>query len=93
MAYDTVTYKPKTSQAVAYTGTAGTSTAFTTGVDVIRIVASTDCFVAVNETAVADTSMFMPANQVEYIKVEGYDTISAIQSSSGGNLYITEMAR
>jgi Cu/Ag efflux protein CusF len=94
MAFDTVTYKPKTSQVVAYTGTAAASTAFTSGVDVIRIVASTACHVKVNATALANgTCMFMPADQVEYIKVDAGDTISAIQDASGGNLYITEMAR
>ena len=94
MAFDTVTYKPKTSQVVAYTGTAATSAALTTGVDVVRLVATTDCHVSINSTAVADgTDMYLPADQVEYIKVESRDTISAIQDSASGNLHITEMAR
>ena len=94
MAYDTVTYKPKTSQVVMYTATAGLSTALTTGVDVVRLVADTNCFIQVNGTAVADgTSMLLPALQVEYIKVEAGDTISVVRVTVDGNLFLTEMAR
>lgn len=79
------------SQKVAYTGTAGTTTAMPYHARVVRVTVTTDAFVQIglNPTAVADADMFMVANTTEYFHCPRYGKVSAIQSSSGGNLYVT----
>ena len=54
MAYDSTTYKPRSSQKVAYTGTAASAVALSSGVDVVRLVAESDCHISIGSTAVAD---------------------------------------
>ena len=85
-------FKPDVSKTVAYTGTAGVSTAVGLHTNVVRLVASTACFVAFGKTATA-SDMFLPANTPELFTINGGDTISAIQSAAGGNLHITEMTQ
>jgi hypothetical protein len=85
-------FKPHTAQTVAYTGTAGTSSAIGTYTNVVRLVATTACFVTFGSTATT-AGMFLPANTPELFSVNGGVTISAIQSASGGNLHITEMTQ
>jgi hypothetical protein len=85
-------YKPAASQVVAYTGTAGTSTAINTYTNVVRLLATTAAFIRFGGTAVAN-DMYLPAGVAEYFTINGGDTISAIQVASGGSLYITEMTQ
>ncbi len=79
------------SQKVAYTGTAGTTTAMPYHTKVVRVTTTTDAFVQIglNPTAVANVDMFMVANTTEYFNCPKNGKVSAIQSSSGGNLYVT----
>lgn len=85
--------KPGTTQSVAYTGTAGTITnAVGTGCRLVRIVVTTDAFVKFGSAPTATTSdCFVPANTPEYFRVDVGDKVSAIQSTGGGTLYVTEM--
>lgn len=88
--------KPGTCQTVAYTGTAArTTNAMSGDTLVVRLVATTDCFVLIGtgSPTAATTDMFLPGGQVEYFRVDGKDTvkISAIRSVADGSLYVTEM--
>lgn len=85
--------KPKASQTVAYTGTAGTITGFSDSPDTLRIVSTTDCFIEIgpNPTAVANTGLYLVAYQPEYFKTDGSNVVkvSAVQVSAGGSIYVT----
>jgi hypothetical protein len=80
-------------QKVAYTGTAGTiSTAISAGVQTVRIVVTSNAYVAVGVSPTATTSdTYVPANWPEYINVMPGEKVSAIQDSAGGNLIVTEI--
>lgn len=84
---------PGTSQKVAFTGVSAQSAALGTYTSLVRLFATQDCFIkiAANPTALADgTSMFIAGGIYEYIGVFGGQKIAVIQSTAGGNLYITE---
>lgn len=88
-------WKPGTTQNVAYTGTAGTITnAIGTGITVIRVWLTTAGFIKIAASPTATTADIpMPANTPEYFVVPPGSKVSAIQSASGGTLYVTEMSR
>lgn len=65
-----------------------TSTAFTS--KVVRVVSTTDCHVAVNNTATS-TSCYLPAGVVEYYRVVPGETLNFIQNAAGGTVYVTDM--
>lgn len=84
---------PGVSQALAFTGTSAQSTALGTSTTLVKIFATTDCFikVATDPTAVADgTCMFVPAGIIDFIGVGPGQKIAAIRNASSGTLYITE---
>ena len=95
MAYIGTPYLPGTTQNVAYTGTAGTITnAVGSETQVIRVVLTSAGFVAIGASPTATTSdMYMPAGVPEYFIVRPGQKVSAVQSASGGTLYVTEMTR
>ena len=82
--------RPKSTVTVAYTGTAGTATAVGGNIHHVRVWVTTDAFVSFGDTATTG-DMFMVANQPETFSCHPGDTISAIQSASGGSLYVTSM--
>jgi hypothetical protein len=79
---------------VAYTGTAGTTAALSVRATVVRVVATTDCFIEIGAapTAVANTSLFLPAGVPEYFACTAGDKVSAIQVSAAGSIYVTPFA-
>ena len=78
------------SQTVAYTGTAGTSTAVGTQTYAVSITVTTAAFVRLG--GVATTAYhFMVANTPLVVQCTPGQTVSAIQSATGGNLHITEL--
>ena len=83
-----------THQKVAYTGTAGTvANVFTTGVQKVRVCASSACYIAIGVSPTATVnSIYLPANTVEYFTVGPGEKISAIQLSAGGDLHVTEIS-
>lgn len=84
-----------TTQNVAYTGTAGTITnGISTGIYKVRVMVTTDAFVKVVDTgSVATTSdMYLVAFSPEYFTCSPGQKVSAIQVSSGGTLYATEIS-
>jgi hypothetical protein len=76
---------------VAYTGTAGTTSALPADTGTVRIVSTTDCFIEIglNPTAVANTGLYLVANTPEYFEAQPNSKVSAIQASSGGSIYVT----
>lgn len=60
---------------------------------IIRLVATTDCYVEIgtNPTATASGSTLLPALVPEYIKVSTKDKVAAIRKSADGTLNITEI--
>ena len=79
---------------VAYTGTAGTTAALGTNASVVRVVATTDCFIEIGTapTAVADTGLYLPALVPEYFACPPSAKVSAIQVAAGGTIYVTPIA-
>lgn len=74
---------------VAYTGTAAATAAISAGIEVVRIVTTSDCHYVINGTA--DTNdTYLPAEAVEYISIFQGETISFIQNATGGTAYVTE---
>jgi len=88
-------WKPGATQVKAYTGTAGViDNAVSSGINVVRVWLTTAGFIAIGSAPTATTSDIpMPANTPEYFVVPPGAKVSAIQSASGGNLYVTEMSR
>lgn len=82
-------------QTVAFTGTPGTVTGYNYGPEGVLVWADSACYVAIGEgvTASATNGTPIPANTPIAFKVsqdynKGKWTVSAIQISSGGNLYV-----
>lgn len=93
-------------QNVAYTGTAGTSTPVQSQDPLksfmnLRLVATSDCYyLIVNPgnnlpstgiVATATVGSYLPAFQIEYIRVPDNATISVIQVAAAGTLNISVM--
>ena len=87
---------PDITQTVAFSGTsAATANALGKHIVVIRVLASADCFIKIDTGTPTATTSDTPlaAGVPEYFRVDGYKTIkvAAVQSSTSGNLYVTEM--
>lgn len=77
-------------QTVAYTGTAGNSTAAPAGIYKARVVVTTAAYVAIGPSAVATSSFtYLPADSPEYFTILPGERVSAVQVSSGGNVNVT----
>jgi hypothetical protein len=88
-------YRLGVTQKVAFTGTAGTSAAISSGVNVVRVALSSAGYIKLSSAGTAATisDVYMPAGLVEYIIVDPGTRISAIQASAGGDLSVTELSR
>lgn len=87
---------PSTTQTVTISGTsAATANALSKETVVIRVLATTACFINIGTDTPTATTANTPisANIPEYFRVNGNQTIkvAGIQLSAGGSLYITEM--
>ncbi|HZT29250.1 MAG TPA: hypothetical protein VFA33_05170 [Bryobacteraceae bacterium] len=80
---------PGTTQTLAI-GSSSVATAAPIGADVVRLVATADCYIAIgsNPTATA-TNMFLPAKMPENFVIAQTDKIAVLQVASGGTLFIT----
>lgn len=60
--------------------------------NVIRLVATVDCHIAIGTDTVSASAShtFLPAGQIEYVKVNQGDYVAGVQASAPGFLYITE---
>ena len=83
---------PQSSQTVSYTASSvQTGTAFATTTRLVRIRATTDCFVAFGSNPTATTSShFLAASETQDFGVTPGDKVAAIRSSVSGTLYVTE---
>tara|TARA_R110000868_G_scaffold1674_1_gene13483 strand:+ start:28 stop:312 length:285 start_codon:yes stop_codon:yes gene_type:complete len=72
---------------VTYTGTAGTTAALSASATAVYIVTTTDAFVRINATAVADQDMYVPALTPIVLSCPKSATVSAVQVSANGVLY------
>lgn len=60
------------------------------GTGVVRLLATTDCHVALGATPAADaTCLFLPANMPEYFACGASDKVAVIRDSADGFLYVT----
>ncbi len=82
-----------THQNVTYTGTQGVITnAMGAGVHKCRVVVTTAAFIKIGSSPTATSSdVYMPADSPEYFTIAEGEKVSAIQSSSGGTLHVTEI--
>jgi len=82
-----------TSHSITTSGTAAsTASALTSGTLKVRLVATAAAFVAVGVTATSD-SIYLPPNVPIVLDAGQGEFVSAIQVSSGGVVYVTEMSR
>lgn len=81
-------------QNVSYTGTAGQSAAVGTGTTLVRLCASTLCWylLGANPTATTSNGSRLPADAVDFVKIQPGHKISVIRDASSGSLNITECA-
>jgi hypothetical protein len=81
-------------QNVAYTGTAGTVTnGVTNGVQKVRVLVTTDAFVTMDgSTPSATSGAYVVGLAPEYFTVTSGQKVSAVQVSSSGTLYVTEIS-
>jgi hypothetical protein len=71
---------------------AAISTAFGNNTRLVRIVCTEDAHIKFAASPTATTGdPFMPANQVEYFRVEAGEKVAAIQNSAAGTVFVTEM--
>jgi len=89
------TYKFKNTQTVT---TSGTTAATTNAVDaqtrVVRLKATQDMHITFGRTPTATTAdPLLSAGETEYIDITPLDKVAAIQSSTAGILYVTEVTK
>lgn len=87
---------PSTTQTVTISGTsAATTNALNKNTVVIRVLATTNCFINIGTGTPTATTSGLPlmASVPEYFRVDGSQTlkVAGIQMSAGGSLYVTEM--
>ena len=75
-------------ETVAYSATAGSTSALTKGV--YRIVSSSDSHFTLLGTATT-SDVYLPAGAVEFVRVVDDDVISFVQNAAAGTAFVTEM--
>jgi len=85
-------FRPKSTEVVAYTGTAGNGTAIGVGVKAVLVVCTTAAYINIGKTAVATSSDIPVEAAKHYIfRVAEGDRVSAIQQAAGGNAHIVSL--
>jgi hypothetical protein len=85
-------YRMLTTQLASYTASsAQTSNAFDAGVQVIRVISTTNCHIRIgtNPTAVSTDPLLIAATP-EYFLVAPGEKLAAIRSASDGSVFVTE---
>jgi hypothetical protein len=95
MQHNTI-FKPLvgTHQSVAYTASAGTSTAVGSQTYAVRVVSTSDAYIYMDAAGTAASSSigwYLPSLKPEVFKVNPGWKISAVQVSAGGSLDIVEV--
>jgi glutamate mutase epsilon subunit len=82
--------RPTSTEALAVSTAAASAAALSTSTRVLRLICNQAVYISLDGTATT-SSMYLPADTVEFIKVNAYDVLSAILASGSGTLYVTEM--
>lgn len=81
-------------QKVAYTGTAGNTTAMTSTINRVRVVTTTAAYIKIGVAAVAtNNDVYMPANTIQEFLINEGERVSAIQDTAAGNLHVTLLSK
>jgi hypothetical protein len=81
-----------TSGNAAYTGTAGTYGPIGSQVYKVRILVTTDAWVTTDgSTPSATSGAYVVASSPEYFTTSPGQSVKAVQVSSGGTMYVTEL--
>lgn len=84
--------RPSTTQTVAIGGSSAQSTAITSGLPAVQLVATSDCYVAFGSNpAATNTSMYLPALTPMTYRIDRSDKVAVLQVSGAGVLHITEL--
>lgn len=76
----------------AYTGTAGTYGPVSTETYKVRVLVSTDAYVTTDgSTPSATSGAYVVASSAEYFTVTPGQSVKAVQVTTGGTLYVSEM--
>jgi hypothetical protein len=90
-------YRPLgVTQTVTVSGTTAASTALNAQCRVVQLVSTENCYVLPGSgtpTATAVNGMFILKDWPHYINVSGGEKIAAIQVSTGGTLYVSELTQ
>lgn len=82
-----------THQSVAYSTAAGTiSSGAGTGINKVRVVATSASYVFIGSTAATSSDAYLPAESAEYFTVTPGQKVSAIQVASSGTLHVTDIS-
>jgi hypothetical protein len=78
-------------QTVSVTGTSQVSQAFSVNTTVVRAISTSNCYLAFGASPVASaTSLYLPANTIEYYGVGGSTKVAVLQVAASGTLYLSE---
>lgn len=80
---------PVSTEALAVSGTAASAATRNTTTQVIRLICNQPCFYSLTGTATTST-VYLPADTIEYVKCAASDTLSIILASGSGTAYISE---
>jgi succinate dehydrogenase/fumarate reductase flavoprotein subunit len=84
--------RPGPGKNVAYTGTAGATSAIGAQTYKVRVLVTTDAFVTTDGSTPSSTSgAYVPANSPECFTTSPGQIVKAVQVASGGTLYVAEM--
>lgn len=88
---------PGVNQVLNVNGTSNQSALPQSGVSIIRLFSTVDCWISfgTNPTAAAESagSMFLPGGIIEYFEIRADEKLAVIQNGTGtGKLYLTEGA-
>ena len=88
-------FRHVTTQTITVSGTsAAVTNAFSAGIQVVRVTATTAIHYTVGVTPTATTSdPYLAAGEVEYVLVSEGEKVAAIQNASGGTAFVTECSK
>ena len=72
-------------------GSAVASSAIATSCKVLRIIATNDIYYTVDGTDASTGAVYLPANTIEYVKLNGSRTVSTYGKSATGVAHLTVM--
>ena len=87
-------FKPITTQTISYTGTSVSTTNVTSAqIEYVRLVSTSGCHVLFDEGTATTSDAYLPADVPEVFKVSRAKKISAVQNTTSGTLFVTELSQ